>query len=83
MQTNGIVQSVDTVNRELAALVGGVMVNIDVPPCCAVVLRGERVKLRLVQPGDFVRVTYAEVRGALVARTVEVQPGYSSGGLSP
>jgi hypothetical protein len=74
-QAHGIVRGVDTVSRELAALVGGAAVTIDVPPGCPVTLHGERVKLRMVQPGDSVRVTYAEVRGSLVARAVEVQPG--------
>ena len=75
MQSDGIVHGVDTVNRELAALVGGALVNFDVPPGCAVVLRGERVKLRMVQPGDRVRVTYASFRGSRVACAVEVQTG--------
>jgi hypothetical protein len=81
MRADGIVRAVDPVNRELAALVGGAVVTFDVPPGCAVVLRGERVKLRLIQPGDQVRVTYAAVRGCLVARAVEVHTGHLPRGL--
>ena len=52
------------------------------PPGCVVVLRGEQVKLRMVQPGDRVRVTYAEERDSLVARVVEAQPGHLPFGVS-
>jgi hypothetical protein len=38
-------------------------------------LRGERVKLRLIQPQDRVRVKYTEYSGARVADTIEVRPG--------
>jgi hypothetical protein len=81
-QTDGLVHEVDTVNRELTAVVGGELLTFDVPPNCVVVLRGERVKLRLVQPGDFARLTYAEVRGSRVARVVEVQDGPLPAGRS-
>jgi hypothetical protein len=81
-QTDGVVQRIDTVSRELTARVGTAVVTFDVPPDCPVVLRGERVKLRLVQPGDRVRVTYAPLRDALVARVVEVQGGCPGHGLS-
>src|SRR5918911_1609718 len=74
-----VVHRVDPVNRELTALVGGVLVNIYVPPGCEVVLRGERVKLRMVQPRDHVRVTYTELDGFLLAREIEVQPGHTGG----
>ena len=67
----GTVLSVDTVNRELTVLSRAVRVAFDVPPGCPIVLRGERVKLRLVQPGDRVRVT---ADGPRVASAVEVQP---------
>jgi hypothetical protein len=81
-QTDGIVQHVDPVSRELAALVEGVPVTFDIPPDCPVVLRGERVKLRMVLPRDLVRVTYADARDSLVARLVEVQSGQPPPGLS-
>lgn len=75
-KAEAVVHRVDTVNRELAVLVDGGLVNFDVAPDCTIFLRGERVKLRMVQPGDHVQVIYTELRGFLVARTIEVQPGY-------
>jgi hypothetical protein len=75
IQRDGIVHAVDTVGRELSVLVGGAVVTFDVPPGCVVLLRGEPVKLRLIQPGDPVRVIYEEARGAAVARRVEVRIG--------
>ena len=60
LEAEAVIHRVDPVNRELAALVEGVLVTIDVPPACEVILRGERIKLRMVQPRDRVRVTYTE-----------------------
>jgi hypothetical protein len=74
LQTDGIVRRVDPVGRELEVAVAGTPVSFDIRTDCAITLRGERVKLRLLQPRDRVRVTYTQRRGALVADTVEVQP---------
>ncbi len=82
MKADAVVQRVDPVNRELAAVVEEVLVHIYVPPDCDVVLHGERVKLRMVQPGDHVRVTYTELGDSLIARAVEVQPGHPTSSLS-
>ena len=71
-QAEGVVQRVDTVNRELTILHGGGTHVIDVPPECPIVLRKERVKLRMVQPRDRLRVTYTEERGLKIACVVEV-----------
>ncbi len=73
-QTAGTVQRVDTVNRELVVLVNGAPLTIDVPVGCATVLRGERVRLRVVQPRDRVRVAYTRRGRFLVALAIEVQP---------
>ena len=77
-KAEAVVHRVDPVNREVAALIDGLPVTIDVPPDCHVVLRGERVKLRMVQPGDRVRVTYTKLATSLVAREFEVQSAYPS-----
>jgi hypothetical protein len=82
LEAEAFVRRVDPVNRELAALVGGVPVTIYVPPDCEVVLRGERVKLRMVQPGDRVRVTCTEFGDTLVARELAVQPAYPPSSIS-
>jgi hypothetical protein len=72
LQMDGVVHGVDTVNRELTVNAGGTLATFEVPPDCAVVLRGERVKLRMVQPRDRVQVTYTRRQGFLVARTIQV-----------
>ena len=82
LEAEAVVHRIDPVNRELAALVGGVPVTIYVPPDCEVVLRGERVKLRMVQPRDRLRVAFTERANPLVARAIEVQPAYPSPSLS-
>lgn len=83
LEADAVVATVDSVNRELAAVVAGVVQFIYVPPDCAVVLRGERVKLRMVQPRDRVRIAYADRADALVARAIEIRPAYPSPALSP
>jgi hypothetical protein len=83
LEAEAVVHRVDPVNRELAAFIEGALVTIYVPPDCAVVLRDERVKLRMVQPRDRVRVTYADLAGSPVAREIEVQPAHPPASLSP
>lgn len=75
-EAEAVVHQVDSVCRELAAHVEGVPVTIYVPPDCEVVLRGERVKLRLVQPRDRLRLAYTERLDSLVARSIEIHPPY-------
>lgn len=74
-EIEGIVRRVDPVGREVEVHVAGTPVSLDVRSDCVITLRGERVKLRLIQPRDRVRVKYTEHAGALVAATIEVQPG--------
>ncbi len=81
LEAEAVIRRVDPVNRELAALVEGVLVTIDVPPACEVILRGERIKLRMVQPRDRVRVTYTESANPIVAHAIEVLPGYPASSL--
>lgn len=72
---DGVVRRIDSVTREVEVHVGGTPISFDVRPDCVITLRGERVKLRLIQPRDRVRVAYTEHQGARVADTIEVQPG--------
>jgi hypothetical protein len=81
LETEAVIHRVDPVNRELAALVGGVLVTIDVPPDCEVILRGERIKLRMVQPRDRVRVHCTEFANPMLARAIEVLLGPSTSSL--
>jgi hypothetical protein len=74
LQADAVVQWVDSVNREVGALVSGSLVTFYAPPGCPIVLRGETVKFRLLQRGDRVRVTYAPSAGGLIAKRIEA-PG--------
>jgi hypothetical protein len=75
VEINGVVRRVDPAGREVEVQVAGGPVSFDVRPGCVVTLRGERVKLRLIQPRDRVRVAYTECRGARIVDAIEVQPG--------
>lgn len=74
-EVDGVIRRVDTVGREVDLHTGGVTFRLDVPPDCLILLRGERVKLRLLQPRDRVRVKYVEYSEARVADAIEVRSG--------
>jgi hypothetical protein len=78
LKTEAVVQRVDPISRELIVLIDGVLTTIYVRPGCDVVLRGERIKLRMVQPRDRVRVTYNEHAKSMIADAIDVQPGHST-----
>jgi hypothetical protein len=75
----GAVQQVDTVGREITVLLSDGIAVFDVPPDCPIFLHGERIKLRMVQPRDQAKITFAKSRDARIALRLEVQPdsGYS------
>lgn len=72
-QMSGIIHRVDLVSRELELLVSMRRISVDVPPDCLVLLRGERVKLRILLPGDHIKVAFCSRPGVRVARAIEVQ----------
>jgi hypothetical protein len=74
-----VIHRIDLVNRELELLVGAVRMSVDVPPDCVILLRGEPVKLRMLQPGDRVEVAFRSRAGTAVARAIEVQGAPASG----
>ncbi len=74
LQADAVVQWVDSIGRELGALVAGAVVTFYAPPGCPIVLRGETVKFRLLQHGDLLRVTYVQTAGGLITKKIEV-PG--------
>jgi hypothetical protein len=74
-QADGVVRRVDPVSREVEVRVAGAPVNFYVRPDCVILLRGERVKLRLIQPRDRVRVAYTEGQAGHVADAIEIRPG--------
>ena len=71
---DGVVRRVDPVGREMDVHVAGTSVSFDVRPDCVITLRGERIKLRLVQPRDRVRVAFRKCRGTRIADAIVVQP---------
>jgi hypothetical protein len=68
----GTLQNVDLIAREMSVRVDGSVMAFDLPPDCTVLLNQERVKLRLLQPTDRVRVTFWDTNGRHQARLVEV-----------
>jgi hypothetical protein len=70
----GLVQSVDLVGRDLTVLLHTGVAVFDIPPDCPIVLHGEPIKLRMVQPRDHVWVTFQRKPPLLVARQLVVQP---------
>jgi hypothetical protein len=73
-RAQGAVQRVNTVEREISVLLPTGLAVFDVPSECRILLRGEPIKLRLIQPRDHVRIAFADHQGRLVAHLLEVQP---------
>jgi hypothetical protein len=69
----GILERVDLVNREVELVGRSTRRTLTVPPDCEVVLRGERVKLRMLQPGDRVRILYSVRPDLCEAHRLEAQ----------
>jgi hypothetical protein len=70
----GVIEEIDLVSREVSVHLGGGAARFDVPPDCPVWLHGERIKLRLVQPGDRVAIQFAKQCGRFVVERLDVQP---------
>src|SRR5262245_49668941 len=68
----GVIQVVDVIGRVLMLRVDGVDLTLAVPRDCPVFLRGERVKFRLLQPGDLADVTFISSKEVLEARAIQV-----------
>ena len=77
---DAVVRKVDPVSRQVLVDVNGAAENVYVPPDCTVLLRGERVKLRIMQPRDRVRIQLQDGPGTVVARSIEVR---AEGRLTP
>jgi hypothetical protein len=72
--TEAVVREVNVVAREILASTAAGEIAIDVPCDCPIMLRGQRIKLRLVQPGDSVAVSLVTSAGRYAASRVLVQP---------
>ena len=81
LRVEGTVCRVNIISRELDLVTDGGRAVFDVPPDCAIILRGERVRLRMVQARDIVRVTYTVAAGQRAARTIDVLPRRQAPGV--
>ena len=68
----GYVESIDLVSRTVTVLMKWGLLIFDVPPACEILLNGERVKLRLLQPRDRINITFCRKRGVLTALSLKV-----------
>lgn len=74
----GTVQSVDALGREIVVLLPTGREVFYVPPDCPIYLRGERIKLRIAQTGDEVRITFDREGGVLFLKKLEIWPDAGS-----
>ena len=74
LQAEGTVCRVNTISRELDLFMNDGRAVFDVPTDCVIILRGERVRLRMVQARDIVRVIYTVAGGQRAAWTIDVLP---------
>jgi hypothetical protein len=70
---HGILVRIDLISREVELISKAASHVVSVPPDCEVLLHGERVKLRMLQPGDSVKVTCLDKADSLVARALVAQ----------
>jgi hypothetical protein len=70
---DGVLQQIDLIDRQLTVRQHDSAITVAVPPNCEILLNGERVKLRLLQPRDRVRVAYALRDGVWAALSVEAK----------
>jgi hypothetical protein len=70
----GVVQGIDLVGRDVTVLLQTGVEVFDIPPDCPILLHGEQIKLRMVQPRDYVWITFHRTPQRAVAEKVEVQP---------
>ena len=70
----GVIQHVDLINRDLTVLVRNGIALFDVPLNCKILLHGEAVKLRLLQPFDHVRLTSSLRNGIRTVECIEAGP---------
>lgn len=69
----GMIQQVDLINRAVTVRQEHSARTFDVPPACVVRLNGERVKLRMLQQRDRVRVRYRSAPSGPVAQSIEAR----------
>ena len=73
-QVLGTIEEVDLLTREVTVALPEHTCVFDIPPGCPIVLHGERIKLRLVQPGDQVAITFLPRAELPIVKLLKVQP---------
>lgn len=68
----GVIQLIDLIDREVTVRQEGGAARYAVSGKCEVLLNGERVKLRMLQPRDRVRIVYRRRGEGRVALSLEV-----------
>jgi len=68
---HGVVQRINLIEREVTVRQESGSVTYSVSPGCEVLLNGERVKLRMLQPRDRVRVAFRRRTDGKTALSVE------------
>ena len=68
----GTIHSLDVCSRQLTLRVNSALADFVVPPDCLIRLNGERVKLRLLQPGDHATVAYSLVGSTAFVHSIQV-----------
>lgn len=72
IQLKGLLHRVDPVAREIQVVIGGRLTTFHVSPECAISLNRERVKLRLLQPLDPVKLDGHQTPSGLVLESIRV-----------
>jgi hypothetical protein len=70
---HGILQRIDLINREVTLRTEQSSITFSVSADCEVLLNGERVKLRLLQPRDRARISYCSQEEGWAAASVEAR----------
>lgn len=73
-KVRGFVLTVDADRREVVVTLSTGPEQLFIPPNCLIFLHGERIKLRLVQAGDEVCVTFVRYRENRSVKVIHVQP---------
>ena len=66
------IDAIDLVAREVQVSSGDKRLTLQVPVTCQIIMYDDRVRLRLLQPGDAVEVMFTFEDGQAVAQGIEV-----------
>lgn len=67
----GTLLRIDLIVRELTMRQDNRLISYNIPPTCEVLLNDERVKLRLLQPRDHLRIAYCMQEDRRTALSIE------------